>query len=549
MIKNVNVTHTDPIRTPKTRRNHSVAVLSSSKAGVCHPVAFFPLLREDAVSGRLRINVEMLETKEILMNPTHARLTAYVVPFLAFDRFKGNRDELDKSYMGEEGLGGAVVDFIETAAMGTHGSNAVYKAAGLHAKSTDLVNTAYLEAYNNVWNFRAKNRSRDITPRPRLEASLAPAFWQHSRFAHVVPDFDQAVIDGEVALNIVAAKMPVQGLGLLPGSGASTADRAVEPSGGPPTGSYPKGWGIEGIDGPVVAGKAKLVVKEGAVAGYPDIFVEMEQNGITVSLSNIEMARKMQAFAELRKRYEGHDDEYIIDMLMSGLSIPDQNLKQPILIADKTVRFGQAKRYATDAGNLAESAVSGAATVDLAIRVPKLSTGGVIVVMAEFYPEQLFERQQDVFFHSQSVESWPDFLRDETDPEKVDVVLNKMIDTDHATPNSTFGYAPLNWQWTSWGPKVGGKFLRPTTNTGTDEERQRLWAVEDVNPALSSSFYLVDEIHHKPFLDTEADPFELTAVGNLVVTGNTVFGGLLVEATNNYDKVAEKAPTDRIEKA
>lgn len=550
MAKNINRQTTAPLSVPRSNRNHLVQVLSSAKAGVCHPVAFIPMLREDALRAGIRINVEMLETKEILMNATSARITAYLVPLLALERFEGSRDQFDRSYMGEPQYeGGSVVPFIETHAMGAHGSNPVYKAAGLHGKAADTVNTAYLEAYNAVWNFRAKNRSPDITLRTRLMNTLAPAFWQHSRFAHVVPDFDQAVIDGEVALNVTQGKMPVKGFGLLEtGSGVSNA-RLVKTSDGQ-TQTFEKAWGVQNVDGASGGvGQAKLVVKEGTVAGFPDIYAELAENGVSVSLSNIELARKTQAFAKMRERFEGHDEEYIIDMLMDGLSIPDQALKQPILLADRTVRFGQAKRYATDAGNLAESAVSGAASVDIMLRVPKINTGGVVVVIAEFYPEQLFERQRDPFFHSANVTAWPEYLRDTLDPEKVDVVLNAEVDTDHATPAGVFGYAPMGWKWNASGPKVGGKFYRPSVNTGTDEERQRLWAVEDVNPALSSSFYLVDEIHQKPFLDTAADPFELTASGNAVINGNTVFGGLLVEATNNYDKVSEKAPTDRIVKA
>ena len=76
----------------------------------------------------------------------------------------------------------------------------------------------------------------------------------------------------------------------------------------------------------------------------------------------------------------------------------------------------------------------------------------------------------------------------------------------------------------------------------------RLYAVENVNPVLSEDFYIVTDIHQKVFMDTEGDPFELTGEGVAVLNGLTQFGGLLVEATDNYDKVAERAPTDQIVK-
>ena len=551
-MKSVNRQQTQAVTYPRSRRNHGLAVLTSLPAGKCVPVAAIPMLREDGLNARLQIAVEMQETVEILMNPVFLRATAYVVPLLALERFEGSRDQFDRSYMGEPKVeGGAVVPFIETHVMGAHGSNAVYKALGLHAKSTDLVNTMYLEAYNRIWNFRAKNRSPNIAERARLDTTLAPAFWRSSRFEHVVPDFDQAVIDGEVALNVTDRRAPISGIGLGNIRGNATVNAGVKDGKGDQ--AYPLAYPARGFDDSVTDNSAHVFVrtKGGIVPGDPlrtDIFAELAESGITVSLSNLELAKKTQAFAKLRERYQEHDEEYIIDMLMDGLSIPDQALKQPILLADRSVRFQQAKRYATDAGNLAESAVSGATIASLELHVPRLNTGGVVMVMLEAIPEQLFERQRDPFFHSSDVDTWPEALRDTLDPEKVDIVLNAEVDTDHATPNGTFGYAPMNWKWNAFGPRVGGKFYRPSTNTTTDQDRQRLWAVETVNPALSEDFYLVKSIHTKPFLDTASDPFEATVVGNAVLDGNTQFGGMLVEATDNYDKVAAKAPTERIQK-
>lgn len=537
----VNRQHTAPISVQRSRRNHEVVTISSMPAGKLVPLAAIPMFREDDLFGSFSVAVEMMETNELLLNPVKLRVTAYVVPALAFDRFEGSRDQFDRSYMGQPKVaGGAVVPFIETHAMGTHGSKAVYKALGLHANPADLVNTGYLETYNTVWNFRAKNRSRDITARARLDDTLAPAFWHHSRFQHVVPDFDQAVMDGEVALNVVNALLPVKGIGSISPFTAN-ASVAVRESGGG-TATYASNRRTS--DANFLAVRLK---DEGAGALYPDVYAEMAANGITVSLSNLDLARKTQAFAKLRAQYEGIADEYIIDMLMDGLSIPDQALKQPILLADQSVTIRQAKRYATDAANLAESAVSGGGSVNIRLRVPQLTTGGVVMIFAEAVPEQLFERQRDPYFHSQNVDAWPEYLRDYLDPQKVDFVYNAEIDTAHATPLGVFGYAPMNWKWNAFGPRAGGKFYRPTTNTAVDGDRKRFWAVENINPALAADFYLVNGMHNKPFLDEVSDPFEVAVGGNAVIGGNTVFGGVLVEAAGNYDAVMAKAPQGRID--
>lgn len=548
-MKNVNRMSVEELKFPRSNRNHAVAVLSSTMPGVCHPVAAIPMLREDALRGSMTINLEMLETKEILMNPVNARVTAYVVPWLAFPRFEGSRDQFDRSWSGKAKVnGGATVPFFETHAMPAHGSDPIYKALGVHAPVGAQVNTMYREAYNLIWNWRARNRSRHLAERLLNATSLAPAFWQHSRFAHLVPDFDDAMFEGEVALNVVSRALPVKGLGKgnvaisHPGVGVYETGTAGQTN-------FPYATIVKG-DAP----GDQFFVEQDA-NGHIAVFAEMVENGITVSLANLEMAKKTQAFAKLREKFEAYkvEDDWLVDMLMSGLSIPDQALKNPILLADKTVRFGQAKRYATDSGNLDESAVSGASRVNLNLRVPQLSTGGVVMVLLEILPDQLFERQADPFFMlnndrlGDTFRGLPDALRDTLDPQPVDIILNRDIDTDHANPTGRFSYGPMNWKWNAAGPRVGGKFLRPSANTAFDEARQRIWAVEQVNPGLTQDFYICRSIHTKPFINEVGDPFEFTAMGNCVINGLTQFGPGLVEATGNYDAVAAKAPTDRIE--
>ena len=55
-------------------------------------------------------------------------------------------------------------------------------------------------------------------------------------------------------------------------------------------------------------------------------------------------------------------------------------------------------------------------------------------------------------------------------------------------------------------------------------------------------------MHQKPFVVTTGDNFEVLIRGEAAIRGNTVFGRLLVEATNDYAEVVEEQPADRIEK-
>lgn len=539
--KSLSRTKTTPLAVPRTLRQQDITLLTSMPAGKMVPLAAIPLLREDAASGRVRVQMEMMETAEVLMNAVNLNVKAYLVPFLAFERFNGV-DQLNRSYKGEpETEGGDVIPFFETMNFGAS-ANAIHKSMGLHAAPNSLVNSAYVEAYNLIWNFRAANRSPDITKRTRLQEDLAPAFWQHSRYNHIVPNFDQAKIDGEVALNVTNAKMPVRGLGRL--SSDSTWN-GVSGEARDSTGEVMTGNKQALTSGTFVASSHPAPVGAGTVM---DVWAELRNDGITVSLSNIELARKTQAFAKLREQFTGHDDDWIIDLLMDGITMPDRAWQQPILLDDKVTIVGMAKRYATDSGNLTESVVSGITGIDLAIRVPQCPVGGIIMIVAEVTPEQLFERQKDTLLHTLTAEELPAYLRDELDPEKVEAVRNDYVDVDHDTPDGVFGYAPLNYRWAFTGPKVGNRFYRPQVDAGFDEDRMRIWAVETPNPTLSEDFYLCTTMHTKPFVVTNQDPFEIVMRGSIGVNGLTVFGAHLVEASTDYADVLAKAPQERLDR-
>jgi len=538
---------TSPIPVQRTSRPSTHRVLTSMNAGKMVPLAYIPLLREDALqSGRFALSFEMGETVEVLMNAVNVRVMAYLVPKLAFERFDG-MDAINKSYEGLPSYeGGPVVPWFETKVVGVGGLGAsgLFRSMGKHGKAGATINTDAIEAYNAIWNFRAKNRSPDLTLRARLDETLAPAFWLHQSFAHIVPDFDQAIIDGEVPLNIVGSQLALTGAGKVANKnvkfkGQGGEDRtlytnaavtAISAGQGGSAGTWTQGLESDALD-------------------LSSVFAELQADGITVSLANIELARKTQAFANLRRQYNAHD-EYIIDLLMDGITIPEQQWKQPILLFDQTTQFGMSKRYASDSGNLTESVVNGMTTMEMRLATPRVPCGGVVMIVAEITPEQMFERQQDPYLYAGGVDDLPQFLRDTLDPEKVQIVKNQEIDLDHDNANDTFGYGPLNHQWMRNAPGIGGRFYRPEVDAGFDEDRQRLWAVETQNPTLSKDFYLCTTMHYKPFVitDVAVDHFDVLMRGEGFVGGNTVFGGALVEATNDYEKTMAVAPAERIAK-
>lgn len=538
-------TKIDPIVVPRTLRPHETRVLTSFAPGKCAPIAAIPLLREDAVrSGSFRFSFELMETAEILLNAVEVRVKAYLVPNLAFDRFDGI-DHLNRSYEGVEypSGSGTVTPYIETetAVAGTH---EIYNTLGMHARDGESINTAYREAYNQIFNFRAANRSPDIAPRDLTDTTLAPAFWVHSNFKHIVPDFDQALVDGQaiLAYDPDNSRLNVMGIGPRIAGGTNAGPEDILQADGT---TLSAAGAYKGQDNNSVL----LAAADATAGALPEIYVELAQAGISMSLSNIDLARKTAAFARLRTQYHGHTDDWIIDMLMDGIHIPEQEMRQPILIGQQETVFGMSKRYATDHANMTESVVNGATFIDMRVAVPRLNTGGVIMFIAEVTPEQLFERQRDPYFNAQGVDDLPQFLRDHLDPEKVSVVPNDHVDIDHDTPKDVFGYAPLNYEWIRKAPNIGGKFIRPSVDAGFDEDRQRLWSVETQNPTLSTDFYLCTNMHEKPFVFQDIDQVEVVLQGGCQIEGNTVFGPALIESTDDYEKVADEAPTKRIDKS
>lgn len=398
-------------------------------------------------------------------------------------------DILNRAYEGVPAIdGGAVIKFVETHAMGAHGSKPFISISVFMPL---LRSRLIRRIWKPITLFGISGRP--IGRRILLSVGVLMRRW-HRRSGNIrgsVISFLTSIrLRLTVRLRSISCRSgcPLKGIGIAAPDATAllTAgnNRNVRETGSSTTVTYPVAASTKGDLHHVVV---KATGATAAVA-LPEIYAELQGAGVTISLSNLELARKTQAFAKLRAEYSGHTDDYIIDLLMDAITIPDQQLTQPILVGEAATVFGMSKRYASDSGNLTESVVNGATFVDLNIRCPRIGVGGVIMIVCEITPEQLFERQKDPYFHADGVEDFPQYLRDTLDPEKVVVVPNNFVDVDHDTPDATFGYAPLNHEWNYIAPRIGGKFYRPEVDAGFDEDRQRLWAVETQNRFCRRTF-------------------------------------------------------------
>lgn len=544
-IRNVARTNTTPISIARSVRQINQIVATSMPAGKMVPVTAFPLLREDQLrNSMIHCKVDLMETAEIIKNGIKCRFMAYFVPFLAFERFNGGMDEFNRSYMKQNIADGATVTpFFNTMTAGAVGSIPIHKYLGFHAAPTDVINTAYIEAYNLIWNFRARNRSETLyqaKKRLMTATGLAPAFWMHEQFKYVVPDWDDVAMEGSVDLSFTSGKIPVEGLGF----GTSTPTM-----GGVSVRETGKGGAATAYPGALPTNGNVWVRGEGAGANpVPAIFANLANSGVKISLANIELAKRTQWYANLKAQFEGVPDSWIIDLLMQGVSVPEQMWKQPILIADKTEIFGIEKRWATDGANLTDAVVNGAAVCDLDMVLPRTPTGGIVMVVAEILPEQIFERGRDPLLFVTDPAKLPNAMRDDLDPQKVERMAKGEVDTSHSDPTGLFGYRPLNWDWQKSNTRIGGKWFKAAPDNTFNEERQHFWTVEVANPAYNSDFMISETFNTLPFVVTNQDVGEVQIHGTAVIEGNTQFGTRLLENDNAYTEVMAQVDQTRLTK-
>lgn len=519
----------DPVPFNRTMRVDNVSTVTSGDAGLAQPLAFIPVLREDAVeTSRFQARAYMEETADLLLNTVYCTFSAWFVPKLGFERFGKSMDAFNRSYMGQPEADGDVIDWhiVHQFGPSPEVGRAVYRAAGLHAQPGQLVNMDYIEAYRAIFEHRCKTRSEalwnSVSDLVKLDAqTLAPAFFDSPQMAMVKASFDVGQMEGIVPLNVVNSTLPIKT--------QTPNDEAQYMSTDASSEAYMSSTANQ-------AAAVKLAA-------------ELQDEGFTVSLANIHMATETQAWARVKASYSGIEDDDLVDLLMAGLRIPDAYADQPVLLDRAKVPFGMTQRYSTEAENLDISATRGVAGADLTLRLPQSMTGGVIVVLAEVVPEQFWERKADQHFLANTQTKRPDRLLDELDPQPIVVVENGEVDTAHDDPTGIFGYAPLNYEYMRQRFNLGGKFWKNDPEAEWTEDRNRVWASEPVNATLSKEFFLATDLPKDVFMQTQKDNFEFSLAGTARISGLTYIGPMLREQSEDYQSIIDRLDTGRIEPA
>lgn len=546
-----------PVPYEASVRPDNQVIMTSGRAGVVVPLGYIPILPGESLSGRIGVDIKLAEMPKPLLNGVVANVQAWALSRSAFPQFPG-RDELNHAMSGEviKSLGAAdrapppYYTEISGAALTTAAASKFFKTLGLHIPTGATINSDLIDAFNLIYNFRLAAHSSRLARRKYASEDIAeatdlpPAFWPSGRFAHVVPDYEQALIQGTLDLDVLAGRMEVDGISFY-GTPAATSGlswRDLEDPAGR-------------VKSRVATNQASVGVSwqqpDGTLGGplataVPNLRVQMAGAQIGVTLNDIDKARIVQAYAKLHAAYAGNDatgfdnDTTLVALLMQGIDPGAENFKRPWLLDSKRVPVGFAERFATDADNLDASVTVGRAQATLTLNCPRLDVGGVIIYTVEVLPERLDERMSDEWMLCTKFDDLPNPLRDIQRTLPVDLVLNRRLDAKHTTPGGLYGYEPMNGKWKRDFTRLGGSFYQATPGATITENRMGLWQSDIVDPDFEGTHHLAPvPFPHDVFADTIAPAFEVVARHVCTLVGNVQFGDVLTEANDDYAAVEE----------
>jgi len=539
-----------PVPYEITLRPDNRVAMTSGRAGVVVPLGYIPVLPGESVGGSVGLDLKLAEMPRPLLNAVVANFQAWLVPKTAMPQFPG-RDELNHAMTGEviKSLGAAdrsppaFFTTISGATLTTAAASDFFKSLGLHIPTGATINTDLIDAFNLIWNFRAAAHSSRLTRRQYASESIAnatslpPAFWPSGRFGHVVPDYEAALVQGSLDLDVLAGRLPVDGVYTFGTLANVTAGAALRGT-------------VAAFDRSQVvtdnSASSLAIATDGAAnaSRRPAIEAVMSGQTISVTLNDIDKARITQAYAKLHAAYAGNDatgfdnEDTLVALLMQGINPGAESFKRPILLDSARVPVGFAERFATDSANLDVSVVEGRCQAKLNINTPKVDVGGVIIYTVEVLPERLDERMADEWLLCTTFDHYPNPLRDIQRTLPVDMVLNRRVDAKHTTPGGLYGYEPMNAKWKRDFTALGGIFYEPTPGAVITESRAGLWQTDIVDPVLNTHHHIAPTpFPHDVFADTLAPAFEVVARHAASIVGTVQFGDVLTEANDDYDAV------------
>lgn len=527
-----------PFQFQRTQRAVDIIRRTDARAGVLHPLAFIPLFPEDSFTGTVSCTIEMEPAVKPLDNGILCGVRAVYVPFAASERFH-SITEYFNALAGNPEKNGVVTPWQTQIAMTAATPPAILAAMGYQVR-TGNKNDFPIRAYNIASNMLWRKLGKEIPARTELDVTLARAPFRDPLVQEIVPDFDVSLLAGELDFSL-SGQAPVSGIYMEQGasfaavhtSAIDTVQTVI-----PANSRQVLSFGQDNAN-------QRMIVEKAASGAYPYIRAELSALGGKINLAQLDQIQKTVAFAKYLETIEEQlgtavEAQTAMDLLVRGLRIPQILERQPLLVGEGTSVIGYMTHRSTEAASLNVTRTTGMAQVNVRMNVPQQTTGGMIMLLADFQPERHHERAEHPWWNVLTPNDIPDAARDTMAVQPVDIINNHRLDSQHASPTVRFGYAGRNrhWQWPEFG--LGGRAYRKAL---TDENKMSYWAVDVANPTLSTSWYLMPMeaaaahngnnanagIHHYPFADTTLPPFKIVTRVDGAAMGLTQFGPILQE--------------------
>lgn len=545
---------TNPIPFQRSIRPDEATTMTSGRAGVVQPVGYIPLLRGDSASGRFSIDINLAEMPKPILNTVNMRVDAWFIPKASLPYFSG-MDEFLHAYHGEPmtrlgtgvSTGADFFNIIENADVTTVANSDFAKSMGWHLVDGLKHNTDLIDSFSMLYNFRLAAHSSKLTRKSYASEDLADAlalpraFWPSIPHASMVPDYERALVVGNLDLDLISGSLPVDGLGYDQSSALNTTGANFTYNDGTASGAVR--WKGIGTGSPLQWDSTSTLMD--IDNGVPQVFAQMAGQIMGTSLAAIDKGRETVQFAKLVAAKRGNDHtgfsagDVVMADLMRGFRVEESMYRRPWLLDSKRVIFGLNERHATDGASLADSVTTGMASATLSLNVPMQETGGTIMFTVEVVPDRLDERMADEFTMIKATSELPDALRDVQRLEPVDIVRNRRLDAKHTNPSSIYGYEPMNNQWNRRFLRLGGKFYQSDPAVPATEARAALWQTGLQNPSFNSDHWLCPaNLPHAVFSDTLGDAWEAVCRHSVRIAGLTQIGDPMVEANDDYADVA-----------
>lgn len=536
----------DPVTFNRGIRGDNGLIVTSLFAGKVTPVSYVPIYPGDSASGSIGVDGDLAHMPKPLLNGVVANVQTWFVPKASLPQFSGP-DEFLASFQETTITALGQTDrtpppLYETVSaqgdLDIIAASEFFLALGLHIPPNTVLNTDLIDSFWRIYNFRLAAHSSKLQLKGYTQDSvtsattLPQAFWPQSRSSRFVPDYELALVIGELALDVTAGQLPVFGISRTAADeAANNANIQFNPT------------NVQIYN----AVSDRNIQLELSTDGSSNIFSDMAGQTVVTSLADIDKARTTQAFAKLMTAYAGQDsggygisENAMVAHLMQGLVVPPELFNRPWLLDSAQVPIGFSERHATDGASLEQSTSQGAFSTRLSVNLPTQDSGGVIITTVELLPERVQEAQSDEWLHYTKVGDLPNALRDIQRVEPVDTVTNRRLDVRHTSPDGLYGYEPMNDVHDRETTRLGGIFHQPDPSNPFKEARSALWLSALVDPIFTEDHWLCPkDFNQDVFSDPLAPCAEISSRHTISIVGLTQRGDPLAEDNSEYERTDE----------